>query len=251
MIRVGETISHRHQATMVPRVLGRARSVSRRLRDWNWSGATRTPVPEGSSAAGRCPTAAPVGLGRPEQERDRRAAPSERLLGGMTCPPGASNSCERRHRSEQGSRAFLRCQSRRVVRRCTRAVEDADDESDPDRDASLWSRCCVSPGAMWCRRMPTATPTYPPPSYPPPYRPPYVPPPSPGAPVPPRPGGPATGPPPSSATPSLAPGATGTPQGPAQNCQTVTVEGHQETHTRQSGQQETIWVPTRTEQICQ
>ena len=98
---------------------------------------------------------------------------------------------------------------------------------------------------------PAYAPAYPPPSYPPPYRPPYVPPPAPGAPVPPRPGGPVTGPPPSSATPSLAPGATGTPQGPAQNCQTVTVEGHQETHTRQSGQQETIWVPTRTEQICQ
>ena len=96
---------------------------------------------------------------------------------------------------------------------------------------------------------PAYVPTYPPP-YPPPYRPPYVPP-SPGAPVPPRPGGPATGPPPASATPSSAPGATGTPPGPAKNCQTVTVEGHYETHVRQSGQQETIWIPTRAEQICQ
>ena len=96
---------------------------------------------------------------------------------------------------------------------------------------------------------PYAYPAYPPP-YPPPYAVPYVPP-SPGGPALPRPGGPATGPPPSSATPSLAPGVSGTPQGAAKNCQTVTVEGHYETRVRQSGQQETVWVPTRAEAICQ
>ena len=31
----------------------------------------------------------------------------------------------------------------------------------------------------------------------------------------------------------------------------VTVEGHYETHSKQSGQRETIWIATRTEQICQ
>jgi hypothetical protein len=97
---------------------------------------------------------------------------------------------------------------------------------------------------------PAYAPMYPPP-YPPPYRPPTYVPPSPGAPVPPRPGGPAAGPPPSSATPSSEPGASGSSQGPVKNCQTVTVEGHYETHVRQSGQQETIWIPTRAEQICQ
>lgn len=96
---------------------------------------------------------------------------------------------------------------------------------------------------------PYAYPAYAP-TYPPPYPSPYVPP-SPVGPAPPRPGGPATGPPPSSATPSPAPGASGTPQRPATTCQTVTVEGHYETHTRQNGQQETIWIPTRAEQICQ
>ncbi len=96
---------------------------------------------------------------------------------------------------------------------------------------------------------PAYAPPYPAPS-PPPYRPPYVPP-SPAAPVPPRPGGPATGPPPSSATPSSAPGASGSSQESAKNCQTVTVEGHYETHVRQNGQQETIWIPTRAEQVCQ
>src|SRR6188508_1793838 len=87
-------------------------------------------------------------------------------------------------------------------------------------------------------------------AYPAAYPSPYMPP-SPGAPAPPRSGGPATGPPPSSATPRSAPGAAGTPQGPAQNCQTVTVEGHYETHSLQSGQRETIWIPTQTEQMCQ
>lgn len=96
---------------------------------------------------------------------------------------------------------------------------------------------------------PAYAPMYPAP-YPPPYRPPYVPPSS-AAPVPPRPGGPATGPPPLSPTPSSVPGATGTPQEPAKNCQMVTVEGHYETHLRQNGQQETIWIPTRAEQMCQ
>ena len=87
-------------------------------------------------------------------------------------------------------------------------------------------------------------------AYPSPYPTPYMPPSS-GGPPPPRPGDPTTGPPPSSATPRSAPGAAGAPQGPAQNCQTVTVEGHYETHSKQSGQRETIWIATRTEQICQ
>lgn len=86
--------------------------------------------------------------------------------------------------------------------------------------------------------------------YPAPYPSPYMPP-SPGAPAPPRPAGPPTGPPPSSATPRSAPGAAGAPQGPTQNCQTVTVEGHYETHSLQSGQRETIWIPARPEQMCQ
>ena len=87
-------------------------------------------------------------------------------------------------------------------------------------------------------------------AYPAAYPSPYMPPSS-GGPAPPRPGDPATGPPPSSAAPRSTPGAAGTSQGPAQNCQTVTVEGHYETHSKQSGQRETIWIPTRTEQICQ
>jgi hypothetical protein len=39
------------------------------------------------------------------------------------------------------------------------------------------------------------------------------------------------------------------PQG--QSCQTVTVEGHNETRTLQSGQSVTAWVPTHTQQLCQ
>ena len=103
---------------------------------------------------------------------------------------------------------------------------------------------------------PAYVPTYPAPyrppyvpTYPAPYQPPYVPP-SPG-PTPPQPGGPATGSTPSSPTPSLGPGASGTPQEPTGNCQMVTVDGHYETHVRQGGQQETIWIPTRTVRMCQ
>jgi hypothetical protein len=84
---------------------------------------------------------------------------------------------------------------------------------------------------------PAYVPTYPPPPVPP----------SPGG-APPRPAGPAPAPPPPSATPSPAPGVSG---GPAGSCQTVTVEGHYETRIRPNGQRETVWVPTRTEQICQ
>jgi hypothetical protein len=36
-----------------------------------------------------------------------------------------------------------------------------------------------------------------------------------------------------------------------QNCQTVTVEGHNETRTGQNGQSVTAWVPAYTQQICQ
>jgi hypothetical protein len=36
-----------------------------------------------------------------------------------------------------------------------------------------------------------------------------------------------------------------------QNCQTVTVEGHNETRTLQNGQTITAWVPTYTQQVCQ
>lgn len=110
--------------------------------------------------------------------------------------------------------------------------------------------CGLAAGLSGCYVVsPYAYPAYAPP-YPPPYPPPYAPPSTGGA-APPRPGGPATGPPPSSATPSLAPGAPGTPQGPAKHCQTVTVEGHYETRVRQSGQQETVWVPTHAEEMCQ
>ena len=75
-------------------------------------------------------------------------------------------------------------------------------------------------------------------SPPPPYTSPSAP-----APGPPRPGGPATAPPPS--------GAGGAPPGSAQNCQTVTVQGHAETIVRQNGQRETVWVPTHVERVCQ
>ena len=83
---------------------------------------------------------------------------------------------------------------------------------------------------------------YAPPAYaqtpaPPPPPPRYVPP---GAP-----------PPPPSASPSPAPGAEGPARGSAQNCQTVTVEGHSETIVRQNGQRETAWVPTHQQHVCQ
>jgi hypothetical protein len=71
---------------------------------------------------------------------------------------------------------------------------------------------------------------------------------SPGAP---RPGGPGTGPPPSGAPPGQPPSARGGAPGAAQDCQTVTVEGHAETLVRQNGQRETVWVPTYSQQVCQ
>jgi hypothetical protein len=88
------------------------------------------------------------------------------------------------------------------------------------------------------------------------YAPTYSPPPlygSPSAPAPgvPRPGGPATAPQPPGARPSQAPEARGGPQGSAQNCQTVTVEGHAETLVRQNGQRDTVWVPTHVQPVCQ
>ena len=41
------------------------------------------------------------------------------------------------------------------------------------------------------------------------------------------------------------------PSGGGQNCQTVTVDGHNETRTFQNGQTATVWVPTYTQQVCQ
>lgn len=92
--------------------------------------------------------------------------------------------------------------------------------------------------------------TYPP--YPPTYSapPPYVPP-SPPAPSPPRQGGPATAPPASGATPSQAPGGREPSPGSAQNCQTVTVEGHNETRVMPNGERVTVWVPTYDQRVCQ
>jgi hypothetical protein len=77
-------------------------------------------------------------------------------------------------------------------------------------------------------------------AYPPP--PPYGPPGAP-APGPYRPGGTVAPPPPSTTSP-------GPPQGSAQNCQTVTVEGHSETLVRPNGTRETIWVPTHQQHVC-
>ena len=68
---------------------------------------------------------------------------------------------------------------------------------------------------------------------------------------PPRPGGSGTAPPPSGASPGQGPGAQGAPRGAAQNCQTVTVEGHYETRLSPNGQRETVWVPTHDQQVCQ
>jgi len=78
---------------------------------------------------------------------------------------------------------------------------------------------------------------YPPPPYPAPA---YVAPP---------PRGSSPAPPPAPSGQSPAP--PGGPTGAVKGCQTVTVEGHYETRTRQGGQPETLWVPTHQEQICQ
>ena len=48
-----------------------------------------------------------------------------------------------------------------------------------------------------------------------------------------------------------APPPQGSAPGGGQTCQTVTVEGHNETRTLQSGQTSTAWVPTHTQQVCQ
>ena len=80
---------------------------------------------------------------------------------------------------------------------------------------------------------PYAPPAYVPPPPPPPY------------------GPPAASPPPRSVSPSPAPGAGKPAPGSAQNCQTVTVEGHSETVVRQNGQRETFWVPTHQQHVCQ
>jgi hypothetical protein len=74
----------------------------------------------------------------------------------------------------------------------------------------------------------------------------YVPP-SARGPSPPQPGGPTT-PPSAAGPPAPAPGG---PPGPEKNCQTVTVEGHNETRVIPSGQRETIWIPTHEQRICQ
>lgn len=74
----------------------------------------------------------------------------------------------------------------------------------------------------------------------------YAPPPQYGTPAPsaPRPGTATTPPPP--------PSAGQVPQrGSAQNCQTITVEGHSETIVKQNGQRETVWVPTHQQHVCQ
>jgi hypothetical protein len=76
-----------------------------------------------------------------------------------------------------------------------------------------------------------------------PYAYPAPPPPAPpGAPAP-RPGGPVTSPP-AGAIPAPPPGS-------AQNCQTVTVEGHSETILKPNGQRETVWIPAHQQQVCQ
>jgi hypothetical protein len=62
---------------------------------------------------------------------------------------------------------------------------------------------------------------------------------------------PPSAPPPFGAGPTQVPGARGVPQGPSQNCHTVTVEGHAETIVRQNGQRETTWIPTHEQQVCQ
>jgi hypothetical protein len=53
--------------------------------------------------------------------------------------------------------------------------------------------------------------------------------------------------------PSNPPSVQGSAPAPTggQNCYTVTVEGHNETRTLQSGQSVTAWVPTYTQQVCQ
>jgi len=81
-----------------------------------------------------------------------------------------------------------------------------------------------------------AVPAYPAPVYVPPAA---------RAPGPPPPGGPVA-PPSFSGAPAPAP-----PPGDEKNCQTVTVEAHNETRVLPSGQRETIWVPAHEQRLCQ
>jgi hypothetical protein len=53
------------------------------------------------------------------------------------------------------------------------------------------------------------------------------------------------------ANPASVQGSAPTAPAGGQNCQTVTVEGHNEARTLQSGQTVTAWVPTYTQQVCQ
>ena len=53
------------------------------------------------------------------------------------------------------------------------------------------------------------------------------------------------------ANPAPVEGAAPTAPTGGQNCQTVTVEGHNEVRTPQGGQSLTTWVPTHTRQVCQ
>lgn len=74
----------------------------------------------------------------------------------------------------------------------------------------------------------------------------YIPPSAQG-PAPPPPAGP-TGPP---SGPGPSAPAAGAAPGSEKNCQTVTVEGHNETRVLPSGQRETIWIPTHEQRFCQ
>jgi hypothetical protein len=52
-------------------------------------------------------------------------------------------------------------------------------------------------------------------------------------------------------TPPSPPTAASPAPAPGQTCETVTVEGHNETRTGQNGQTVTVWVPAHTQQLCQ
>jgi hypothetical protein len=55
---------------------------------------------------------------------------------------------------------------------------------------------------------------------------------------------------PSSNPPAAQSSAPSAPAG-SQSCETVTVEGHNETRTLQTGQSVTAWIPAYTQQVCQ
>jgi hypothetical protein len=88
---------------------------------------------------------------------------------------------------------------------------------------------------------PAYVPAYPPPRYPSP--PPAGPPPPPAS-------GATTAPSTGTPAPGAAAGPSDVPAGAKGSCETITVEGHWETHVRPGGQQERIWVPTGTIQVC-